>query len=119
MADNTCRIMETRKCPYPAGCGARACARFQSDDEAPWSNHVHATPVATDAEIEAYHKDQRTFPPGCTCERINVDQSTDVPGSQWVRGMSDPPCKVHLPKERALYDVAYERGFQAGGGLER
>lgn len=75
--------------------------------------------AATDAEIEAYHKDQRTFPPGCSCERINVDTFADVPGTQFIRGRSDPPCKVHLPEERALYDVAYERGFQAGGGLER
>lgn len=45
------------------------------------------------------------FPPGCTCERINVDTSADVPGTKFIRGHSDPPCKVHLPSERALWDA--------------
>lgn len=51
------------------------------------------------------------FPPGCTCERIDVGTSGDEPGTQWIRGRSDPPCRVHLPSERALYDAAYQRGY--------
>jgi hypothetical protein len=74
-----------------------------------WVEVIRSETVAADAEIEAHHKDQRTFPPGCSCERINVDTTHDVPGTQFVRGRSDPPCKVHLPKERALYDHAYTR----------
>lgn len=33
-----CRVMPTRGCPrvYGAVCGARPCARFESDDETPW-----------------------------------------------------------------------------------
>lgn len=50
------------------------------------------------------------FPPGCTCERIDVGTSRDEPGTKFIRGRSDPPCRVHLPSERALYDAAYQRG---------
>ena len=56
------------------------------------------------------------FPPGCSCERINVDTSGDVPGTQFVRGRSDPPCRVHLPQERALYDTGYARGYSDAAG---
>lgn len=36
----TCRIMETRTCPpsYYGPCGDRPCARFESDDPAPWTD---------------------------------------------------------------------------------
>lgn len=54
------------------------------------------------------------FPPGCSCERLNADTSADEPGTQFIRGHSDPPCRVHLAQERALYDVAFDRGWVAG-----
>lgn len=59
-----------------------------------------------------------SFPPGCGCERINVDTSQDVPGTQFIRGRSDPPCRVHLPQERALYDMGYRRGLTDGRTAE-
>lgn len=33
-----CRLMPTRRCPdvFTEGCAEGACARFESDDEAPW-----------------------------------------------------------------------------------
>lgn len=33
-----CRVMPTRHCPvvYDDVCGARPCARYESDDEEPW-----------------------------------------------------------------------------------
>lgn len=54
------------------------------------------------------------FPPGCGCERIDVSTSADGAGTQFIRGRSDPPCSVHLPRERALYNAAYARGYQMG-----
>lgn len=54
------------------------------------------------------------FPPGCTCERIDIGGPADLVGAKVIRGHSDPPCKVHLPAERTLYDAAYRRGFDAG-----
>ncbi len=38
-AANTCRVMETRRCPGSYGedgCQEHPCARFESDDEGPW-----------------------------------------------------------------------------------
>lgn len=52
------------------------------------------------------------LPPGCTCARINVDMTGDVPGTQWIRGRSDPPCRVHLRQERALWDAGYRQACQ-------
>lgn len=103
MAD--CRIMPTRKCPKsrPDGCGKLPCARFESDDETPWTQ-------ASEAE---------QFPPGCNCERISADTSADVPGTKFVRGRSDPPCKVHWSRERSLYDVAWQRGYDYATGTRR
>ena len=36
--DHPCRVMPTRGCPssYAGECGARLCARYESDDETPW-----------------------------------------------------------------------------------
>lgn len=36
--EHPCREMPTRHCPvvYQSTCGDRPCARFESDDEAPW-----------------------------------------------------------------------------------
>lgn len=35
---HACRVLPTRHCPAVYGdvCGARPCARFESEDEAPW-----------------------------------------------------------------------------------
>lgn len=54
------------------------------------------------------------FPPGCTCERIDVHHSGQMPGEHFIRGRSDPPCTIHLPQERALYDTGYQRGLEDG-----
>lgn len=38
-----CSIMSTRRCPSSYGddgCGERLCARFESDDEAPWRDDL-------------------------------------------------------------------------------
>lgn len=42
--DAVCRRMETRTCPpsYNGPCGDRPCARFESDDPAPWTNTAEA-----------------------------------------------------------------------------
>lgn len=45
------------------------------------------------------------FPPGCSCERIDIGGPSDLVGAKAIRGHSDPPCRVHLPSERALYDA--------------
>jgi hypothetical protein len=58
--------------------------------------------------------DAPMFPPGCTCERLDAGTSGDEPGTRFIRGRSDPPCKVHLPQERALYDTAFQRGYTEG-----
>lgn len=52
------------------------------------------------------------FPQGCTCERINVDLSSDVPGTQWIRGRSDPPCRVHLDRLREVWEAGYRQACQ-------
>jgi hypothetical protein len=52
------------------------------------------------------------FPPGCTCERINVDTSADVPGTRFIRGRSDPPCRVHLREMRQVYDAGYRKACE-------
>lgn len=43
-ASAACRIMETRTCPtsYAGECGDRPCARFESDDPAPWTDQAPA-----------------------------------------------------------------------------
>jgi hypothetical protein len=37
-----CRVMETRACPvsFDGVCGDRPCARFESDDVAPWAEDL-------------------------------------------------------------------------------
>lgn len=44
LPEHPCRIMETRHCPdsYQGVCGDRPCARFESEDEAPWLAEVEA-----------------------------------------------------------------------------
>lgn len=39
-----CRVMPTRHCPdvYEDVCGDRPCARFESEDEAPWLPEIQA-----------------------------------------------------------------------------
>ncbi|MFG3048113.1 hypothetical protein ACGFZR_24675 [Streptomyces sp. NPDC048241] len=46
-----CRIMETRTCPpsYNGPCGDRPCARFESDDPAPWQDGTTAPAADEDA----------------------------------------------------------------------
>lgn len=69
--DATCRRMETRTCPQPYNgpCGERPCARFESDDPAPWLDTAETTaaddapsgPVVGHATIgitAAYHGEQ-------------------------------------------------------------
>jgi hypothetical protein len=43
-----CRVMETRGCPVSYGgvCGDRPCARFESDDVAPWAEDLRRDRVA-------------------------------------------------------------------------
>lgn len=47
-----CRVMPTRGCPpnYGEVCGGRPCARFESDDEAPWLDTAEIT-VSDEGEI--------------------------------------------------------------------
>lgn len=49
--DATCRRMETRTCPQPYNgpCGERPCARFESDDPAPWLDTAETPAAADDA----------------------------------------------------------------------
>lgn len=44
-----CRILPTRHCPavFDAVCGDRPCARYESDDEAPWLPELNSNPRAT------------------------------------------------------------------------
>lgn len=41
-----CRVMPTRHCPvvYAARCGDRPCARYESDDPAPWVPELQGPP---------------------------------------------------------------------------
>lgn len=42
-----CRILPTRHCPeeYDDVCGGRPCARYESDDEAPWLAEIAAESI--------------------------------------------------------------------------
>lgn len=73
------------------------------------SAHIHRADV-----VELVDAVELQFPPGCNCERIDVGTSQDEPGTKFIRGRSDPPCRVHLPSERALYDAGYAAGQREG-----
>lgn len=48
-----CRVMSTRTCPpiYDRACGDLPCARFESDDEAPWQLSDSTPTVGSDGSI--------------------------------------------------------------------
>jgi hypothetical protein len=73
------------------------------------SAHVHVVGTGDPQFVDAV---ELMFPPGCNCERISVDTSSDAPGTRFIRGHSDPPCRVHLPEERRLYDAGYHKACE-------
>lgn len=59
-----CRVLETRGCPVSFGgvCGDRPCARYESDDVAPWVEELHTRRADVEA-VEAIPTSPMPAPP--------------------------------------------------------
>jgi hypothetical protein len=52
--DHPCRVMPTRGCPpsYAGVCGPRPCARYESEDETPWTQEVDEPGPSVESFVE-------------------------------------------------------------------
>jgi hypothetical protein len=96
---------------------AEVAAWLRSEAASSLPPDIHAVELARLilAKAELYVRtNTEDFPPGCNCERIDVGTNADLPSTQFVRGRSDPPCRIHLRAERVLWDDGYRRGYTDG-----
>ncbi|WP_405554293.1 hypothetical protein [Streptomyces sp. NBC_01171] len=121
-----CRIMETRTCPpsYNGPCGDRPCARFESDDPAPWQDSPAADEDAVRTARRSNLRDLRarlassvplTRKESDRLRSLLADEVRDGDTARAKAGDLAETCK----RERRRGDVLAEERHAAQAAIER